>query len=622
MSLTVRSRTVVISIVVALLAVMTGCSSAKSDAKAAAEKFLAAIAKDDASAAAKLSSNPTSAEQVLKASLPDLGAGTLKVTSVSISGDTKATVKYMASWKIPESTKPWTYDATLTLKADKNQKWQVQWSPSVLYPQLATNEYLAVERIQPTRADLLDASGKPLFAPTPVVTVGLQPSKVQDIASVSATLAKVLNVDTAKIQADVAAAKPDAFVPIVTLRQPDYEAVKGLIYDLPGTVFQTSTQLLTQGSGWGRALLGTVGPATKEIIDNSGGRIRAGDQTGLSGLQQADDKELSGTPGLQVVRTDGGSNPTVLAKLQDPVPGKPITLTLDSAVQTAAENALSTIGQQAAIVALQPSTGKILAVANSGTAQGNIAMTGKYPAGSAFKIVTYLAAYTADPTLTPDASIPCPGTILVNGKEFENENKFDKGTISLREAFGRSCNTSAIELAQKLSNSALPDTAKSLGMGADWKLPVDSFSGSLDVPAGPTDLAAAAIGQGKVSVSPLAMAVFAGAAATGKPISPSLDAATPGVAGAPIDPTALAKLQSGMQAVVAQPYGTAYLLHGLPGGIAGKTGTAEYGTQTPPQSHSWFVGYRGDVAFVIFVYDGGASQTGAVPIAKNFLEAF
>ncbi|MEO6957211.1 MAG: penicillin-binding transpeptidase domain-containing protein [Antricoccus sp.] len=617
-----RSRTVVIFLVLALSGLLVGCSTAKSDAQAAAEKFLNALAKADVGNAAALTSNPSSAQTVLKASLADLGKGSLKVASVSTQNDTKAIAKYHASWKIPQSAKPWSYDATLTLSATKNKKWQVQWSPSVLYPQLATNEQIAVQRIQPTRADLLDSTGKPLFAPTTVVIVGLQPSKVQDIATVSATLAKVLNVDAAKIQSDFAAATPDAFVPVVTLREPDYLAVKSLIYDLQGTVFQTTTQLLTQGSGWGRALLGVIGPATKEIIDASSGRIKAGDQTGLSGLQKSYDKQLSGTPGIQVVRTDGGSNPTVIDKLQDPIAGKPVTLTLDSTIQTAAENALSTIGQQAAIVALQPSTGKILAVANSATAQGNIAMTGKYPAGSSFKIVTYLAAYTADPSLSPDFTIACPGTITVNGKQFENENKFDEGTISLREAFARSCNTSAIELAQKLGNSALPDTAKSLGMGADWQLPTDSFSGSLDVPAGPTDLAAAAIGQGTVAVSPLAMAVFAEAAATGTPMTPSLDAAAPGIAGKPIDPTALGKVQAGMQAVVAQPYGTAYLLHDLPGAIAGKTGTAEFGTQTPPQSHSWFVGYRGDVAFAIFVYDGGASQTGAVPIAKTFLAAF
>lgn len=617
-----RSRTIVVFLVLALAGLLVGCSTAKSDAQSAAEKFLSAVAKADAGTAAALTSNPASAQTVLKASLAGLGKGSLKVTSVSTQNDTKATVKYHASWNIPESAKPWIYDATLTLKADKNKKWRVQWSPSALYPQLATNEQIAVQRIQPTRADLLDSTGKPLFAPTSVVIVGLQPSKVQDLATVSATLAKVLNVDPTKIQSDVAAAKSDAFVPIVTLREPDYLAVKSLIYDLPGTVFQNTTQLLTQSSGWGRALLGTVGPATKEIIDASSGQIETGDQTGLSGLQKAYNKQLSGTPGIQIVRTDGGSKPTVIEKLQDPVVGKPVTLTLDSAVQSAAENALSTISQQAAIVALQPSTGKILAVANSATAQGNIAMTGKYPAGSSFKIVTYLAAYTADPSLTPDSTIACPGTITVNGKQFENENKFDKGTISLREAFARSCNTSAIELAQKLGNSALPDTAKSLGMGADWQLPTDSFSGALDVPASPADLAAAAIGQGKVVVSPLAMAVFAGAAATGTPMTPSLDTATPGTSGKPIDPAALAKVQAGMQAVVDKPYGTAYLLHGLPGAIAGKTGTAEFGTETPPQSHSWFVGYRGDVAFAIFVYDGGASQTGAVPIAKTFLGAF
>jgi cell division protein FtsI/penicillin-binding protein 2 len=75
-----------------------------------------------------------------------------------------------------------------------------------------------------------------------------------------------------------------------------------------------------------------------------------------------------------------------------------------------------------------------------------------------------------------------------------------------------------------------------------------------------------------------------------------------------------------MRAVVTE--GTATQLAGVPGGpVAGKTGTAEYGSATPPRSHAWFIGYRGDLAFAVFVRDGQSSKRTAVPVARAFLAA-
>ncbi|HEX8096365.1 penicillin-binding transpeptidase domain-containing protein [Jatrophihabitans sp.] len=77
-----------------------------------------------------------------------------------------------------------------------------------------------------------------------------------------------------------------------------------------------------------------------------------------------------------------------------------------------------------------------------------------------------------------------------------------------------------------------------------------------------------------------------------------------------------------MRATVSMPGATGYpLLHDLPGGIRGKTGTAEFGTDNPPRSHSWFAGVRGgssDLAIAVFVYGGEKSTTGAVPLARQF----
>jgi cell division protein FtsI/penicillin-binding protein 2 len=351
------------------------------------------------------------------------------------------------------------------------------------------------------------------------------------------------------------------------------------------------------------------------------GRVAAGDEVGLSGLQKAFDEQLRGTAGIAVYAQNGdGSLGGKLSTLVSPKPGKAVRLTLNRTAQSGAEAALASVTQPAVVVAVRPSTGDVLAVANAGTA-GNIAFDGQFPAGSTFKIVTYAAALTAKPSLTPSTPVQCPATVNVGGRNFENHNKFNQGTIPIRAAFAYSCNTSAIKLATGLPAGALEKTANMFGLGADWKLPVEAFSGSLPAPASPTELAADSIGQGKVLVSPLLMASVAGAAASGTSRSPVLVAGEQAPAGRALNPALTSALNTLMRDVVEKPYGTAHALATLPGQVRGKTGTAEFGTATPPKSHAWFAGARGDLSFAVFVYGGESSTTTAVPIAKSFLTA-
>jgi cell division protein FtsI/penicillin-binding protein 2 len=114
------------------------------------------------------------------------------------------------------------------------------------------------------------------------------------------------------------------------------------------------------------------------------------------------------------------------------------------------------------------------------------------------------------------------------------------------------------------------------------------------------------------------MASMAGAAASGRPVAPSLVAGRQADPGPALDSRVTGTLNALMRATVAMPGATGYAeLHDLPGEIRGKTGTAEFGTDVPPKSHSWFAGVRGDLAIAVFVYGGEDSTTGAVPLARQ-----
>jgi cell division protein FtsI/penicillin-binding protein 2 len=598
---------------------LAACDSHSKDSpqRAAAQRFLDALGRDDSAGAAAVTTDQGAAGDLIASSLKGLGnpTGQLRVTSMDGS-----TAKFSASWSFAGQSAPWTYDGSLRL-AKTGDTWRVAWAPSDLNVGLGAGQHLVARRVQPTRADLRDSAGRALFTPTPVVYVGIEPKLMKNLTSLAATLASTLHIDAKDIMSSVKAApSPDAFVDVITLRKPAYQAVYSIIHPLPGTVFHTGTELLAPTSRFAQPLLGHVGPATDEIAKASGGRIQAGDQTGLGGLQQVFDKQLAGTPGIDVYAADADGTPGhKLGTVGTPKPGTPVQLTLDRAVQTAADAALQDVSKQAAIVAVQPATGRILAVANSAATEGDIALAGQYPPGSTSKVVTAAAALDQG-KVTPDTQQTCPtaapaGGFLIHNNDGENF----PATLTLRKAFAMSCDTTFVQLALKAPPGALNRAAAELGIGATWHLPVDSFSGS--VPAGPTEgeLGQDSIGQGKMLQSPLSAAAMAGAVQSGRPIAPSLVVGQQAKPGPVLPAATTTALQELMRSVITDPDGSGHALADLAGApVSGKTGTAQY-TPDDKHAHAWFAGYRGDLAFGVFVYGGEYSKTVGVPITHTFL---
>ena len=122
-------------------------------------------------------------------------------------------------------------------------------------------------------------------------------------------------------------------------------------------------------------------------------------------------------------------------------------------------------------------------------------------------------ALLAAGVVQPASAVDCPATTVVYGKRFQNYDRFDLGRVPLRTAFARSCNTTFTGLSQRLDDRALPAAAAAYGVGSRWTLPVPSFGGSVPAPKDDTEKAADAIGQGRVEVSPLTMALVSAAVA-------------------------------------------------------------------------------------------------------------
>jgi cell division protein FtsI/penicillin-binding protein 2 len=610
--------------------VLGACSgNAEDDVRAAATAFLDAWAGGDLAEAAGTTTDPDAAAALLEQTagdLPEAALGT-EVGEVAVDDGT-ATVGWTATWDLAAAP-DWSYDSTLRLEEGEDA-WQVVAEPALVHPELGEGQHLELARSLPDRAPITDATGAPLFTPTEVVNVGVDKAQVTDLPSLAAALSAATGIAAEEIVADVEAAPEGQFVPVITLRRPDFEAIRAQVFDLPGAVFPTATRLLAPSARFGSALLGRVGEATAEVIEDSQDdgvpRYAAGDQLGLSGLQRAFQEQLTGTPGftVSVVSTDEGTADSgVEVAAVAPEAGTPVQTPLVPALQNAADAAVAAQPLATHLVVVRPGTGEILAVSSNEAADAGNALNGQFPPGSSMKTITATALLSTG-TVTPDAPVACPGTTVVEGREFENQDQFDLGTVPFTQAFARSCNTTFIQQALELPDAALAEAATSYGVGTDWQLPVGIFGGSVPSDSTGTTKAANAIGQGQVLMSPAQMALVVAGVASGTPAAPvevvGAEPAGPAPAG-PGQPV-LDALRPLLREVVLS--GTATALSDR-GEVYGKTGTAEFGENTPPDSHGWFTGYQlagpqGDIAFAVLV-EAGQSSSVAVGVTDAFLGA-
>ncbi|MBU4615603.1 penicillin-binding protein [Rhodococcus sp. GG48] len=569
-------RTTATVLAVASALVLSGCGGGDPSPE---QRFADALASGDVQAAADLTSDPAAASTAITAMLDGLNAQG-RSFSVSENGDA---FTLAADWSFGDG-KQWQYSTEGRVDGDV-----IAWDPAVLAPGLAAGSTVRFTPTSGTPAEVRASDGQPIMTQQVVTLVDVQ------APADTAALARLLNPIVPTITAESLGAdlgKSDGKpITAVALREQDVEPVRDQLAAVPGVELVQQTRLLTVDRALSSPVLADLTTVWQEQQDESAGWA------------------------VQLVNADGTARR--LAG-QDAAPVPDIDTTLDLRLQTRAEDALASVPQPAAIVALRPSTGAVLAVAQNAPAdaQGAIALTGLYPPGSTFKTVTTSAALQAG-KVTPDTVLPCPGTENIEGRQIPNDDNFDLGPVPLHSAFAHSCNTTMGRLAVSLPPDALQQAALQFGLGVDYVTPgLTTVTGTVPTAQTPAERVESAIGQGAVTASPFGMALVAASIANGTTPAPTMIVGKPGVADRSVTPTPAdvdAALRSMMRETVTD--GTARTLADLPN-LEGKTGTAEYGEGTRP--HGWFVGMDGDLAFAVFV--AGADSSGpALEAAGRFL---
>ncbi|MFF1378554.1 penicillin-binding transpeptidase domain-containing protein [Streptomyces sp. NPDC058308] len=366
-----------------------------------------------------------------------------------------------------------------------------------------------------------------------------------------------------------------------------------------------------------------------QAVDRAGTVLRAKDYPSLGPvLEQLRTKygeSAGGEPGVElyVQHEDEDAGTRTLVTLAKGRPGK-LRTTLSAGVQKAAEQAVLR-NAESSVVALKPSTGEVLAVANHRKDGFNAAFSGRVAPGSTMKILT--SAMLIDKGVAKaSGAAPCPASATWQSQTFHNlKGMTPNESATFSEDFARSCNTAFVKLIDEdgITDSSLTEAAQNdFGLGGDnWKVGIPSFDGSVPASAGP-NRAANAIGQGEVQLNPLNMASVTATAMTGSFRQPvivprSLDdrdlATARGLRSATVQ-----QLRQMMNRTAVSGTG-ARAMAGLGSDVGAKTGSAEVDGQE--KSDSWFTGYRGDVAAAAMSQQGGHGGDAAGPIVAAVLGA-
>lgn len=624
---TTRRRAVSLAVSGALVAGMTTGCWAERSALPAVRDFLIAwqVGNYEAAAGKTVGVDRKQVEDALSRVRQQLDAASLRLSLGTGVSDTdvdqiikkgdEADARFTVKIDLGENGQPWEYPGLMHLRR-VGGKWKVVWSPSIIHTSLKPGQRLAVVTEEPERAPITDTHGDSMLRKVGAYDVGVFPGQLADPKKTLDQLAKQTKIDggrrldAERLLGRVRSAPPQEFLPLLTLQVRGNNALLQRLTHIPGLRFNGLKAPIAPAAA--PELVGTLGPATADRLQQVGAPYQPGDTIGISGIQLLLQRRLAGTPTVRVVAQDeSGKNTKELRSWEGQQPQK-VQTTLDPAFQKRADRALAGLGHPASMVVVRPSTGEVLAVSNHGTKGKNLAFEGEYAPGMTFGIVSAEALFSKA-GMNQSTETTCPGTVSVGGRTFTNKARRDS---TFANHFAASCKTTLAQLSSKLDAQTLAQEAAQLGLGKDWGLIVPAFTGSVPTPADDGEKAATMIGEGNVRVSPLAMALVAAAAQNGtwkppyviKDIEKTVQAPPPQY----LPPESVASLKQVLGRSASHGNARGARVSRDVAGVAALT-TYKDGDRT--KTVSWFVGAAFDRAFAIAVE--GRANTAA--IAATFL---
>ncbi len=544
--------------------------------------------------------------------------------------------------------------------------WALQVISGERYLAEAENNQVRTARVEASRGTITDRNGVQLVTNRAATSVQLWPVALRELpdeqrVAMLGSLAELLNLELPEIQAALRRHRDDPLTPVTIKQAVLNEKVLYLLEhqaNFPGVeLAQTELRHYDQGNLAAQVLGYVAEIAPEQLAQREDEGYAAGDRIGQTGVEASYDTNLRGTPGLSEVRVDALGQVTSEREFsRPPEAGYSVKLTIDRGLQQAAENALAygvrlalEDGEWAAnggaIVAMDPNTGEILALASNPTFDPSVylgrvapkelealadptknyptlnrAIAGLYPPGSTFKPITALAAIQ-EGLLSPTEQIRCVGKMEVGDDKqvFMNWDPLKNEPMTLTTALANSCDTYFYDVALRAyerPDSPIQKWSRRMGFGVASGIDLGPESdGLVPTPAWRRrhfkdprekvwtngDSVQLGIGQGDLLVTPLQMTrLYALLANGGKLVEPRIVkqieqnqtegspplVVRPFTAPEPrdigLDPSAIAFVQQGLYEATHESYGTSTSVFSrFPYAISGKTGTAEKYVQLP-----------------------------------------
>jgi cell division protein FtsI/penicillin-binding protein 2 len=369
-------------------------------------------------------------------------------------------------------------------------------------------------------------------------------------------------------------------------------------------------------------------PAPPQIIsvtDASGNALTTYSDAGLNNIARLLGQQAPpgrGSPGLYVeIQTAAGKPvPNMQAVVFSPSNISSLNTTISPSAENAARSAVA-MHKNSSMVVIQPSTGKILAVANN-AGFNDFALTAQEAPGSSMKVITATALIN-EGVLTANTPVACPPTFTIQGITYHNDHNESLGSgTPFSTDFAKSCNNAFSTQWQHLSGALAGTARKYYGLNQSWNIGIGNLSASyFNAPASASgsELAQEAFGAGQLIASPIAVASVAATVDSGMFKQPILVAGVKQLTATPLPAGTDAQLKQMMRDVVTS--GTAAGL-GLGSTVYAKTGTADIQGQGKP--NSWLIAFdpTKDVAVGVLVVNAGYGAQFAGPEAASFLNNF